>query len=170
MPDVTYVGTCKALVEKKNGWFTVEIAVPGKQYPVKADTKLEHLLNKAREVRDAGLVATWTVEETDSENINPNTQKPYTERRLSAVVEGASQEAQQAAADGPQAHHEAVHHADKDRLISRQVCIKVAGQLFMGKGLTVFEAPEDDVPLAVMKAAQRLELWLYRDIDPVPFE
>ena len=170
MPEVTYVGTCTTLEEKKSGWYRIHIAVPGKQYPIKADTKLEHLIAKAREMRDAGLVATWTIEEYDSENINPNSRKPYTERRLNAVVEGAVAQPQQAQAQGgPEPHHEAVHFADKDRLISRQVCLKVAGQIFMGKALTEFESPSDDIPLAVMKAAQRFELWLYRDIDPAPF-
>lgn len=89
MPDVLYVGTVSALVEKKNGWYSVEIAVAGKQYPVKADTKLEPLLKQVREIRDAGLVATFTVSESDSENINPNTGRPYTERRLEKVEPGA---------------------------------------------------------------------------------
>lgn len=170
MPEVIYVGTCKGLIEKKNGWYAVEIAVPGKQYTYKADTKLEHLLTKAREIRDAGVVATWTVEEWDSENINPNSGKPYTERRLNGVEEGAAAQPQGGAqTSGPEPHHEAVHFADKDRLISRQVCLKVAGQIFMGKGFTEFEDSEHDVPLAVMKSAQRFELWLYRDIDPAPF-
>lgn len=94
MADVTYVGTVQALVEKKSGWHTVEIAVPGKQYPVKADTKLEPLLKQVREVRDADLVATFTVSETESENINPNTSRPYTERRLQKVEPGVAEHAQ----------------------------------------------------------------------------
>ena len=89
MPDVFYVGTVKSLIEKSNGWYTVEIAVPGKQYPIKADTKLENLLTKAREIRDAGAVGTFTVREEPSENINPNTGNPYTERRLQHIEEGA---------------------------------------------------------------------------------
>lgn len=89
MPDVPYVGKVAGLVEKKGGWYSVEIAVPGKQWPVKADTKLENLLTQVREIRDADLVATFTVSESDSENVNPNTGKPYTERRLSHVEVGA---------------------------------------------------------------------------------
>lgn len=174
MPEVTYVGTVKGLIEKKGGWYAVEIAVPGKQYAIKADTKLDHLLAKAREIRDAGTIATFTVGEEDSENINPNSGKPYTERRLNGIEEGAAAGTNQAAAvqqQGPEPHHEAVHFADKDRLISRQVCLKVAGQIFMGKGVTKFEdGSTEDIPLAVMKAAHRFELDLYRDIDPPPFE
>ena len=175
MPEVTYVGTCTTLEEKKGGWFRIHIAVPGKQYPVKPETKLEHLIAKAREIRDAGLVATWTVEEYDSENINPKSGQPYTERRLNGVEEGAPAGTNQAAAvQQPEPHHEAVHFADKDRLISRQVCLKVAGSVFMGQGVAQLDPPSSaavvvpDVPLAVMKAAQRFERWLYRDIDPAP--
>jgi hypothetical protein len=89
MPEVTHVGTVAALIEKKNGWYTVEVSVPGKQYPVKADTKLEPLLKQVREIRDAGLVATFTMSESDSENTNPNTGRPYIERRLEKVTPGA---------------------------------------------------------------------------------
>jgi hypothetical protein len=170
--EATYVGTCSQLVEKKGGWYQIQIAVPGKQYPVKADTKLEHLINKAREVRDSGAVATWTIEEWDSENINPNTGKPYRERRLSAVEEGATAPA--SGTDGDQQaqpvlpHHELVHDADRQRLISRQTCLKVAGTVYTG----AIGADKEgyDVGLEVMKLAQRFEQWLYRDIDELPFE
>ena len=87
--DVPYVGTVKGLIEKTGGWYAVEIAVPGEQYPIKADTKLENLLKSVREIRDAGLVATFTVRESESQNINPNTGNPYTERRLQSVEAGA---------------------------------------------------------------------------------
>lgn len=89
LQTVTYVGTCKGLIEKKNDWYAVEIDAVGKSYTIKADTKLENLLTKARESRDNGTVCTWSVEEWDSDNINPNTSKPYTERRLAGVEEGA---------------------------------------------------------------------------------
>ena len=86
--DVQYVGTVAGLIEKKAGWHSVEIHVPGKQYPVKADTKLENLLTQVREIRDGDLVATFTVRESESENINEKTGKPYTERRLQKVEPG----------------------------------------------------------------------------------
>lgn len=92
MSDVTYVGTVGALIEKKSGWYTIEIAIPGKQWPVKADTKLEHLISQARELRDAGAVATFTVREEESENINPKNGLPYMERRLQKMEAGATSE------------------------------------------------------------------------------
>lgn len=94
LSSVTYVGTCKGLIEKKGGWYAVEIAAVGKSYTIKADTKLENLLTQARASRDNGTVCTWTVEEWDSDNINPNNDKPYTERRLAGVEEGVHEGAQ----------------------------------------------------------------------------
>lgn len=175
MPDVQYIGTCSALVEKKGGWYQIQIAVPGKQYPIKADTKLEHLINDAREVRDSGAVATWTVSESESENINPNSGKPYIERRLEKVELGAQTPAGGTPAQPPpEAHHEAIHFADKDRAISRMACLKAAAQVWHGAiaNPNLGEAVESglDIGLEVMTLAGRFEKWIYRDIDPVPFE
>lgn len=128
MPEVLYVGTVHALIEKKGGWHAVEISVPGKQYPVKADTKLEPLLKSVREVRDAGLIATFTVSETESENINPNTGKPYTERRLQKVEAGAENAPN--ATVSPSASTQDVmskeEWARKDSAIHKMACIKTA--------------------------------------------
>jgi hypothetical protein len=162
MADVTYVGKVHALIEKKAGWHSVEISVSGKQYPVKADTKLEPLLKQVREIRDGDLVATFTVSETESENINPNSGKPYTERRLEKVEPGA-QKQENANGSPTSAAHE--YSPDlRDRMIVRQTCLKAAAELLAGHDL------EEDPPLDVMKAAQRFEAWVYRDIGEAPFE
>lgn len=165
MPDeeiVKYAGTCSSLEEGKNGWFHIKIAVPGKQYPVKADTKLEHLINDARTVRDSGQVATWTCKEWDSENINPNSGKPYKERRLEKVEIGAPAGGTQTA---PEPKHEPMHFADKDRVVARLALLKVAATI-----VTAIDEEPEDMTKTVMGQAQRMEAWVYRDIDPVPFE
>lgn len=132
MSDVKYVGTVQALVEKKAGWHTVEISVPGKQYPVKADTKLEPLLKQAREVRDGGLVATFTVSETESENINPNNNMPYIERRLQKVELGAQGEPDAnvspttSGAGRSETGMSKEEWAHKDSAIHMMACIKTA--------------------------------------------
>lgn len=130
MTDVKYVGTVSGLTEKKGGWHTVEIAIPGKQWPVKADTKLEPLLKQVREVRDNDLVATFTVSETESENINPNSGKPYMERRLEKVEPGFVQDAigspstaAQGSSDQAMSKEE---WARKDSAIHKMACIKAA--------------------------------------------
>jgi len=128
MTDVTYVGTVHGLVEKKGGWHSVEIAVPGKQWPIKADTKLEPLLKQVREIRDGDLTATFTVSESESENINPNSGKPYIERRLEKVELGA-QNAPNATVS-PSASSQDVmskeEWARKDSAIHKMACIKTA--------------------------------------------
>lgn len=130
MSDVTYVGTVSALVEKKSGWHTIEIAVPGKQYPVKADTKLEHLIKQAREIRDQDAVATFTVSETESENINPNNGRPYIERRLQKMELGAGGASAPVANGSPtSASNSGMSKEDwaaKDSAIHRMACIKAA--------------------------------------------
>lgn len=162
MPE--YVGTVQALVEKKQGWHTVEINVPGKQYPVKADTKLEPLLKLVREIRDGDLVATFTVSESESENINPNSGKPYIERRLEKVEPGA-----QNANGSPTASVREYTPDLKDRMIVRQTALKAAADLYTVTAGQYAEGDEVDPPLSVMKAAQRFETWVYRGIDEVPF-
>lgn len=129
--EAEYIGTVSAIVEKKGGWYSVEILVPGKQYPVKADTKLEPLLEQARQVRDAGLVATFTVSESESENINPKSGKPYMERRLEHVEPGASTpstSAPKAAASSSEAPSQMTKEewARKDSAIHKMACIKTA--------------------------------------------
>jgi hypothetical protein len=89
MSDVlTVVGTNGGITEKANGWFEVQVAVPGKQYPVKLATKKSELIDAVRGVGAA--VATFSYKETESENINPNTNKPYINRYLEGVEAGGT--------------------------------------------------------------------------------
>lgn len=178
MTEVTHIGTCSAISEKKGGWHQIEISVPGKQYPVKADTKLEPLINSAREMLESGQAASWTIDETESENINPRSGKPYTERRLNKVeaLTAEAAAASAAASSGPEPHHEPIHFADKDRAISRMACLKSAAMIVPlvsvldDDGVPVPDAQLLDPALEVMKIAQRFERWIYRDIDSAPFE
>lgn len=128
MADVTYVGKVGALIEKKAGWHTVEISVPGKQYPVKADTKLEPLLKQVREIRDGDLIATFTISETESENINPNSGKPYIERRLEKIELGAQNapNANGSPTTEAQGGMTKEEWARKDSAIHKMACIKAA--------------------------------------------
>ena len=54
----------------------------------------------------------------------------------------------------------------KDRMIVRQTALKAAAEI-MAANTSVH--PDYDPALEVMKAAQRFETWVYRDIDPPPF-
>ena len=64
--------------------------------------------------------------------------------------------------------HKAVIGGDKDRAIVRQACLKAAAAVIGPRhGQTV--DPQYDAALETMKAAQRFETWVYRDLDEVPF-
>lgn len=86
--SVQIVGTLNGIMEKPSGWFQVEIEVPGKQYPVKADTKKSEIIEAVRAVGTE--MATWTITESESENVNPNSGKPYINRYLEGVEVGGS--------------------------------------------------------------------------------
>ena len=158
--SATIVGTCAGITEKPTGWTEFEITVPGKQYPVKLATKEQPLVELARATH--GSVATWTYNEVESEKINEHTGKPYLNRYLEGVEPGA---APAASAGSPESHHEPIHFADKDRAISRMACLKAAAQIVAGAVVAA-----EDPGLEAMKLADRFERWVYRDIDPVPFE
>lgn len=150
------VGQCKAIIEKPSGWTEFEIVVPGKQYPVKLATRKTELITAVRSLGDA--IATWTYNESESDRINERSGKPYINRYLEEVEGGATTAGGNAVS--PEAHHDPVHFADKDRLITRQTCLKAASS-HPGGG--------EDWTADVIEAAARFETWLYRDIDDVPF-
>lgn len=164
------VGQCSAVIEKNNDWVEFEIQVPGKEYPIRVSTKLEHLVKAGREAK--GQIATWHYKEVESidretgeTKINPKSGKPFLNRYLESVELGAQTQQNANASEGPQSHHEAIHYADKDRAITRMACLKAAAVVYSSAAW----AEDDDPPLAVMAAAARFETWIYRDIDEVPF-
>ena len=162
---ITIIGQCSGITEKPSGWTEFQISVPGKNYPVKLATKLDGLVQAARDTK--GALATWTYKETEGD-INPRSGKPYKNRYLESVELGAAAAQAQITRDGqpsnvpePQAHHDPVHFADKDRIISRLAILKAAASQPRDA------AYEDDQDWAwkVMETAERFEEWLYRDID-----
>ena len=165
--SATIVGTCAGITEKPTGWTEFEITVPGKQYPVKLATKEQPLVELARATH--GSVATWTYNEVESEKINEHTGKPYINRYLEGVTAGA---AYAVGMTGPEPAHKPIPPGDKDRAITRMACLKAAAMIYQGLALPGDEEGPmrwTDAPLEVMKAADRFERWVYRDIDPPPF-
>lgn len=156
---LTIIGQCTGIMEKPSGWTEFQISVPGKNYPVKLATKLPKLIEEGRAVRDA--IATWTYKESES-GMNPRSGKPYKNRYLESVELGAATQVQ-SSSDAPtivqpEPHHEPIHFADKERLITRQTCLKAAANFPL-------EEEGGDWAEKVMKSAERFEQWLYRDID-----
>jgi hypothetical protein len=65
--------------------------------------------------------------------------------------------------------HRPVIGGDKDRAIARMACLKAAAEIVAPRAATAAH-PDYDAALETMKAADRFERWVYRDIDDVPFE
>lgn len=87
MSDFKYViGTLAGIEEKPSGWMVAKVSMPGKQYPLKLETKKEEIIDQARAAR--GQTATWKYTEHESDTINERSGKPYINRHLEAVKVG----------------------------------------------------------------------------------
>jgi len=170
MSEQTITGICQEIAQKPGSdWVEFHIDGGGK-YPVRLSTKLQPLIELGRAAGQS--LATWTYNEIESEKINEKSGKPYVNRYLERVeIGGSVQEPEHpepekwADASVSPSSRPPVLGGDKDRLILRQVCIKAAAEVYSGEHALA----EDDLPLAVMKAAQRFETWCYRDLEPPPF-
>jgi hypothetical protein len=155
------IGTCSGIKQKPSGWTDIEIEVPGKNYPVRLSTKDEALILATRSL--SGDAGKFTYVERESDKINPNSGKPYVNRYLESV---------EPATNGSEPHepaHRPVIGGDKDRAIARLACLKAAAELVAPRAAAAVH-PDYDPALEVMKAAQRFETWVYRDIDDPPFD
>jgi len=170
------VGQCVEITEK-NGWTSFSVDV-GTQYPVRLSTKVAAIIEQGRAIgADVGV---WTFKESQG-NENPN--KPgtyYMNRYLDKAEPATGTTFAESPGPGtagtasgtpvPTPHHEPIAPADKERTILRQTCLKVAGTLFTAKGNveTVGDGQRDNVS-ELLAAADRMERWVMRDIDEVPF-
>ena len=160
MSALEAIGTCSGITEKPSGWTEIEVEVPGKNYPVRLATKKEELILAVRSL--AGELGKFGYTERESDKINPNSGKPYVNRYLESV---------EPATNGAEQHepsHRPVIGGDKDRAIARLACLKAAAELVAPRAAAAVH-PDYDPALEVMKAAQRFETWVYRDIDDPPF-
>jgi hypothetical protein len=168
MSEQTITGICQEIAQKPGSdWVEFHIDGGGK-YPVRLSTKLQPLIELGKAAGQS--LATWTYNEIESEKINEKSGKPYVNRYLERVeVGGSVQEPEhpepekRADADGSPSSRPPILGGDKDRLIVRQTCIKAAAALLHCNDEV------EDLPLDVMKAAQRFETWCYRDLEPPPF-
>src|SRR5688500_6210183 len=77
-------GLLQGVEARSNGWMRFLILEPGKQYPVKCDTKQQESINAAMSLMNQPVSA--QVREQPSTNINPNTNRPYVNRYLNAIA------------------------------------------------------------------------------------
>lgn len=174
----TIVGTCDEISEK-NGFTTFHINV-GTQYPERLSTKLPALIEAGRAVGQD--TATWTFKQSQGKE-NPNRPGTYYQNKYLDKVEigehavAADNTSSTVAPQRPQTGaHEPVAVGDKDRAITRMACLKAASELYAGLGQTEGSSNDPDAPVwsdpairATLDAAARFEMWVYRDIDDVPF-
>lgn len=66
----TVTGVKTGITEKNGGWFEIEVAIPGSDYPKRMSTKKQELVELARAAGDQ--VMEWTFTERDSGKPNPH--------------------------------------------------------------------------------------------------
>lgn len=137
----------------RNGWYGFNVMVPGRQHPVKLETKREDIIAQANAI-PAGQMATWTFQESEG---NPNPNRPgqnYMNRMLESAIIGGPEAAPAAQATqqsfppntGPAAQQQAAPAAavpvttsswsgnddspEKRRSIERQTIVKSAMPLY----------------------------------------
>lgn len=172
------IGTKQGITEKSGDWFEVSIGLPGKQYPLKLSTKKQELVELARAAGDNVMV--WEYNEVDSGTPNPH--RPgsnYINRYLEGVrpsngpgsvaTPGAAPQAETYTHDIPELAARARTYIPdtKDRMIVRQTALKAAAEIVAPRAGTSID-PDYDAALEVMRAAQRFETWVYRDIGDPP--
>jgi hypothetical protein len=99
-------GTLVGIEVRPNGWHRASITVPGLDWPLRLDTKLEQLTAAMFPLVNQQVAVVY--DESESENINPNSGRPYTERRLQSIVPASALTGQQPPSYGPPATTPAV--------------------------------------------------------------
>lgn len=77
-------GVLAGVEPRNNGWMRFAIQEPGRQYPVKVDTKKVEIVNQAMALM--GQMVSAVVREEQSNSINPHNNQPYTNRYLNEIA------------------------------------------------------------------------------------
>lgn len=98
--DKVAVGLLTGMEPRQNGWFRFTVQEPGRQYPIRVDTKKADVVEQAKALMGQSVKITYG--EQQSENINPNNNQPYTNRYLNQIaMAGAGDVSTQEAAPPP---------------------------------------------------------------------
>lgn len=163
-------GEIIAVQPQKTGWTEIHLQEAGKQYPYKASTKIEAIIEQAQ----AALFqeAVLTAKEVDSGNPNPN--RPgynYINRTAMKVEVGGTMHVPNSSPPATTSRndssptHAPLPPGDKDRAITRMAVLKAAAEVSTG----IVYAPGEDVAASVIATAARFETWVMRDVDEIPF-
>jgi len=82
--DRTVVGYLVGLEPRNGGWMRFSIKEEGRQFPIKADTKKPEIIAQCQALM--GQLVSAQLNESPSQNINPNTGQPYTNRYLNQIA------------------------------------------------------------------------------------
>jgi hypothetical protein len=82
--DKVAVGLLTGMEPRQGGWFRFAVNEPGKQYPIRVDTKKPEIIEQAKSLMGQSVKITFG--EVQSENINPNNNQPYTNRYLNQIA------------------------------------------------------------------------------------
>lgn len=77
-------GVLAGVEPRNNGWMRFAIQEPGRQYPVKVDTKKPEIVNQAMALM--GQMVSAVIREEQSTSINPHNNQPYTNRYLNEIA------------------------------------------------------------------------------------
>ena len=173
MSDQTALGTLAGITEKPTGWTTIEVSMPGKQYPLKMDTKIPELIELARAAAGSNVME-WSYNESESEKMNEHTGKPYMNRYFNGVKPpGSSPNASVSPSSAPKDEMTKDDWARKDSAIHKMACIKTAAAALTH---TLPSDPtEDDLRRFLQREAFLSTAWHrsvlgIRDGADVPFE
>lgn len=174
----TVIGTLGGILEKSGEWRQIQVSVPGKQYPVKMDTKKEELVQLARAAGEN--VMAWTYSESDSGNPNPH--RPG-ENYVNRYFEGVAPVSEAQAGDGassvpasgpaaPQTGMSKEEWAAKDSAIHQMACLKAAADALKH---TIPSDPSDEDLKKFNERVQALAGWWHnvvlavREGEDAPF-
>ena len=182
------VGVIQGVIQKKADTWQVEVQPDGSQYTKKLWTKDAELVAAmgAKFGQQGAFVCSasywqgpngqvrslWINHAADEADVTYTPAKapqPTPEAAVALAHVAASQKRENSLQQhGPGTYSKRIEYAPdlKDRMIVRQTALKAAAELVGAMGQSVH--PDYDPPLEVMKAAQRFETWVYRDIDPPP--
>lgn len=165
MSERTVVGTCSA-VEQKPGseWMRFMVEVAGNNYPLRLDTRDEDVITKAKAV--GAQVATWTINEKESDKINPRNNKHYINRYLEDVALGGEPGFDSSRADGASSGGGSGQYtqADIDRFDEkdrRDFRSRAWGQTTATFAHTI---KEDEDPVLVFNRLKPFQRLIYEDI------
>lgn len=160
-------GRVTGIEERPGGFRRISVDV-GRQFPLRVDTKLDTVIQQAREAMewDAALVR-YT--EQESKNTNPNTGEPYTNRYVKEFLPVTPAEAKQAAEASKGNGGSRWSRPPEERLsIERQSAARTAFDYGAYAFAKAWSGTQTELELYLFGLATRLEAHVARAAEDTP--